>query len=62
MNQSIWLLTPEENEMAAFIEEYCQDSTYTIGNVRGNKTVLIFYPGSDMDEVAFWLRFSRADL
>lgn len=45
--------------MAAFIEDFCPDSTYTIGTRHGNQGVIIFYPGSIADEVAFRLRFPR---
>lgn len=48
--------------MALFIDDYCPDSTYTIGRVRGNRTAMIFYFGTYVDEVAFRLRFSKYQL
>jgi hypothetical protein len=53
-----WFMTEREVEIADWIDENLEDSTYTMGRTCLNKRSMIVYLGSEMDRMLFQLRWT----
>jgi len=59
MDQSLtWFLTDHDAEIATWIDDNLEDSTYSIGRTIRDKRSVIVHFGSDTDRVLFMIRWT----